>query len=110
MFEDYCSEAKGLDGCMDEGYLDDLAFKRKFNGSKIFNRSSTNLYVVIQDSRKGGTPIMLVDRKKSNKYWWTKDPSIALMGSKKDMNRVVSKLKRNNARVISYDKYINNIQ
>ena len=109
MFDDYCTEAEGLDRCMDEGYLDDLAFKRRFNNSKIFSRGGTELYIVIQDSRKGGTPLMLVDRKKSKNYWWTHDQSIALKGSKKYMDKVVSKLKRNNARVVSYGKYFNSL-
>lgn len=109
MFGDYCTEAEGLDMGMDEGYVDDLAFKRRFNNSKIFNRSGTDLYMVIQDSRTGGTPLMLVDRKKSNKYWWTYDQSIALKGSKKAMDIVASKLKRNNARVVSYDRYFNSL-
>lgn len=109
MFDDYCTEAECLDGCMDEGYLDDLAFKRRFNNSKIFSRGGTELYIVIQDSRKGGTPLMLVDRKKSKNYWWTHDQSIALKGSKKYMDKIVSKLKRNNARVVSYGKYFNSL-
>ena len=110
MFGDYCSEAEGLDGCMDEGYLDDLAFKRRFNNSRVFNNGgSTDLYMVIQDNRKGGTTLMLVDRKKSKEYWWTWNPSIALKGSKQFMDKVVSKLKRNNARVISCDRYFNNL-
>lgn len=109
MFDDYCTEVEGLDGCMDEGYLEDLAFKRRFNNSKIFNRGGTELYIVIQDSRKESTPLMLVDRKKSKNYWWTHDQSIALKGSKKYMDKIVSKLKRNNARVVSYGKYFNSL-
>lgn len=52
---------------------------------------------------------MLVDRRKSKEYWWTWDQSIALKGSKKFMDKVVSKLTRNNARVISCDRYLNNL-
>ena len=113
-----CTEAEALDGYMDEGYLDDLAFIRKFNNSSIFTNSRVNkdhigknseLYVVIQNSRKDETTLMLVDRRKSKKYWWTHDFSLALKGNKKEMKKVVSKLKKNSARIISYTKYFNRL-
>lgn len=118
MFENYCTEAEALDGYMDEGYLDDLAFKRKFNNSSIFTNSRVNknhidknseLYLIIQNSRKDDTALMLVDRRKSKKYWWTHDFSIALKGNKKEMKKVVSKLKKNSARIIPYAMYLNSI-
>ena len=64
-----CTEAECLDGYMDEGFIEDLAFIRKFNRSTIFrkerNESISKTYVVIQDSRKDNTTLMLVDRRKS---------------------------------------------
>ena len=113
-----CTEAESLDGYMDEGYLDDLAFIRKFNKSPIFTNSCVNkdhigknseFYVVIQNSRKDDTTLMLVDRRKSKKYWWTHDFSLALKGNKKDMKKVVSKLKKNSARIIPYAMYFNGL-
>lgn len=113
-----CTEAEALDGYMDEGYLDDLAFIRKFNNSSIFTNSRVNkdhieknseFYVVIQNSRKDDTTLMLVDRRKSKKYWWTHDFSLALKGNKKDMKKVVSKLKKNSARIIPYAMYFNSL-
>lgn len=118
MFENYFTEAEALDGYMDEGYLDDLAFKRKFNNSSIFTNSRVNknhigknseLYLIIQNSRKDDTSLMLVDRRKSKKYWWTHDFSIALKGNKKEMKKVVSKLKKNSARIIPYTIYFNSL-
>lgn len=113
-----CTEADALDGYMDEGYLDDLAFIRKFNKSPIFTNSGVNkdhidknseLYVVIQNSRKNDTTLMLVDRRKSKRYWWTHDFYLALKGNKKEIKKVASKLKRNNVRIISYTKYFNSL-
>ena len=116
----YCTEAEGLDSCMGEGYLDDLAFKRRINNSSIFTNSDSNinkvdteesfgLYLIIQNSRKDNTTLMLVDRRKSKKYWWTHDFSLALKGNKNEMKKVVSKLKKNSARIIPYAKYFNDI-
>lgn len=113
MFNEYCTEAEALDGYLDEGYLDDLAFKRKFNNSSIFTNSRINknseIYLIIQNSRKDDTTLMLVDRRKSKKYWWTHDFSLALKGNKKEMKKVVSKLKKNSARIIPYAMYLNSI-
>ena len=50
---------------------------------------------------------MLVDRRKSKKYWWTHDFSLAYKGNKEDMEKVASKLKKNNVRVINYTEYFN---
>lgn len=113
-----CTEAEALDGYMSEGYLDDLAFIRKFNMSPIFTNGRVNknyidknseLYLIIQNSRKDDTTLMLVDRRKSKKYWWTHDFSLALKGSKKEMKKAVSKLKKNNVRIIPYAKYFNSL-
>ena len=115
---EYCTEAEGLDGYMDEGYLDDLAFKRRFNNSSIFTNRHNNkehvkenlkIYLIIQNSRKDNTTLMLVDRRKTNKYWWTHDFSLAYKGSKKEMKKVVSKLKKNGARIIPYTMYFNSL-
>lgn len=76
---------------------------------RLKKRISANkgLFVIIQDSRKDGTTLMLVDRRKSKKYWWTHDFSLAYKGNKEDMEKVASKLKKNNVRVINYTEYFN---
>ena len=82
-----CTETECLDGYMDEGFIEDLAFIRRFNRSTIFrkecNESISKTYVIIQDSRKDNTTLMLVDRRKSKKYWWTHDFSLAYKGYEK---------------------------
>nr|DAG98475.1 MAG TPA: hypothetical protein [Crassvirales sp.] len=52
---------------------------------------------------------MLVDRRKSKGYWWTHDFSIAYKGNKEDMKKAAKKLKKNNVRVVSYEKYLNSL-
>lgn len=64
------------------------------------------LYLVISDSTRDNTTLMLVDRKKSNMYWWTHDLRIALTGSKEAMERIASRLTRNNPRVVSCRMYL----
>ena len=106
------SEAEHMSEFMDEGYYDDLIFKEEFNNSRIWcspskktNESKSNVYVIIQDSRKNDTTLMLVDRRKSKKYWWTHDISIAYKGSKKEMKKVASKLSKNNVRIVEIKYY-----
>lgn len=70
-------------------------------------KENKDLFVIIQDSRKDNTTLMLVDRRKSKKYWWTHDFSLAYRGCKADMDKVASKLKNNNVRVVSYNDYLN---
>lgn len=73
------------------------------------NKKENGLYLIIQDSRKDDTTLMLVDRRKSKKYWWTHDFSLALKGKKEEMKKVVSKLKRNSARIIPYAMYFSRL-
>ena len=110
-----CTEAECLDGYMDEGFIEDLTFIRKFNRSTIFtnnrvrkerNESISKVYVVIQDSRKDDTTLMLVDRRKSKKYWWTHDFSLAYKGKKEDMKKVTKRLHMNNVRIVELEKYL----
>lgn len=105
-----CTEAECLDGYMDEGFIEDLTFIRKFNRSTIFrkehNESISKTYVVIQDSRKDDTTLMLVDRRKSKKYWWTHDFSLAYKGKKEDMKKVTKRLHMNNVRIVELEKYL----
>lgn len=105
-----CTEAECLDGYMDEGFIEDLSFIQKFNRSTIFrkerNESISKTYVVIQDSRKDNTTLMLVDRRKSKKYWWTHDFSLAYKGKKEDVKRVTKRLHMNNVRIIELEKYL----
>ena len=49
---------------------------------------------------------MLVDRRKSKKYWWTHDISLACKGSKTDMQKVASRLHKNNIRVMEMKDYL----
>lgn len=107
------SEAEHMSEFMDEGYYDDLIFKEEFNNSRIWRRSSkktnehkSDVYVIIQDSRKDDTKLILVDRRKSKKYWWTHDISIAYKGSKTEMKKVASKLSKNNVRVVELNYYL----
>lgn len=86
--------------------------KRKIERKDRLNREkqekgTKDLFIVIQDSRKDDTTLMLVDRRKSKEYWWTHDFSLAYKGSKEDMRKVASKLHRNNVRVVSYQEYLN---
>lgn len=73
------------------------------------NKKEKGLFLIIQDSRKDNTTLMLVDRRKSKSYWWTHDFSIAYKGSKEDMKKAAKKLKMNNVRVVSYEKYLNSL-
>lgn len=66
-------------------------------------------FVIVQDSRKDGTSLMLVDRRKSKKFWWTHDFSLALKGCKSEMQKVANKLKHNNVRVLSYNQYFTSV-
>lgn len=76
--------------------------KRRIKKKKKWN----NKYVIVQDSRKDNTNLLLVDRRKSKEYWWTHDLSIALIGTKEEMNNVIKKLRYNNPRVISINQYL----
>ena len=91
-----------------------LREKRKHRKQEIERKDRLNrerqkhgLFVIIQDSRKDDTTLMLVDRRKSKQYWWTHDFSLAYKGCKADMDKVASKLKNNNVRVVSYNDYLN---
>lgn len=72
-------------------------------------KGNKDLFIVIQDSRKDDTTLMLVDRRKSKEYWWTHDFSLAYKGSKEDMERISKRLNKNNARVIGYKEYLNSL-
>lgn len=72
-------------------------------------KQRNDLFVIVQDSRKDDTTLMLVDRRKSKKYWWTHDFSLAYKGLKEEMEKVASKLKKNNVRVVSCAEYITSI-
>lgn len=76
---------------------------------RCLNKKEKGLYLIIQDSRKDNTTLMLVDRRKSKKYWWTHDFSLAYKGKKKDMENVAKKLRKNNVRVVSYETYFNSL-
>lgn len=85
--------------------------KRKMECKDVLNcerkkKASEDLFVIIQDSRKDNTTLMLVDRRKSKEYWWTHDFSLAYKGNKEDMEKVAGRLKKNNVRVVSYKEYL----
>lgn len=67
-------------------------------------------FAIIQDARKGASLgiqfLALVDRAKSRRHWWTSDnANIALCYRKKAAADFAAKrLKRNNARVVSFER------
>lgn len=72
-------------------------------------------YAIICDARKGHElgidTLALVDRAKSKRTWWTSDSSNLIMKfiKKSAAEYSIRKLRRNNARVVSYEyavKYI----
>lgn len=72
-------------------------------------KQKKDLFVIIQDSRRDGTTLMLVDRRKSKEYWWTRDFSLAYKGRREGMEKAARKLHMNNVRVVSYETYFNNL-
>lgn len=122
-----CTEAEHLaeiysdyDARYDDEYIADMEYKRlhtlaNLAGVNVNNKKHRSkkkdkgLYLIIQDSRKDNTTLMLVDRRKSKSYWWTHDSSIAYKGNKEDMKKAAKKLKMNNVRVVSYDTYLNSL-
>lgn len=76
---------------------------------RLNREKQKDLFLIIQDSRKDDTTLMLVDRRKSKEYWWTHDFSLAYKGKKEDMEKVAQKLHKNNVRVVSYETYFNNL-
>lgn len=72
-------------------------------------KAINEMFVIVQDSRKDGTSLMLVDRRKSKKFWWTNDFSLALKGCKSEMQKVANKLKHNNVRVLNYNQYFTSV-
>nr|DAS93077.1 MAG TPA: hypothetical protein [Caudoviricetes sp.] len=89
--------------------LQNLAGTRVCKKKNRLKKQDKDLYLVIQDSRKDDTTLMLVDRRKSKEYWWTHDLSIAYKGKKEDMEKVARKLHKNNVRIISFQKYFNTL-
>lgn len=82
---------------------------RSHRKKHCLNKKEKGLYLIIQNSRKDNTTLMLVDRRKSKKYWWTHDFSLAYKGKKKDMENVAKKLRKNNVRLVSYETYFNSL-
>lgn len=98
---------------LDEDYYTRQKERRKLRKQEIERKDRLNrqkqrndLFLIIQDSRKDNTTLMLVDRRKSKRCWWTHDFSIAYTGNKNDMDKAVKKLKYNNVRVVSYKEYL----
>lgn len=101
---------------LDEDYYTRQKERRKRRKQEIERKDRLNrekqrndLFVIVQDSRKDDTTLMLVDRRKSKEYWWTHDFSFAYKGTKEDMEKVASKLRKNNVRVVCYAEYITSI-
>lgn len=111
---DFESEAEHMESVFDEGFKEDMKWRRQFTNNRFSQRIKKNtckekaLFLVIQNSRSDDTTLMLVDRRKSKEYWWTHDFSLAYKGSKEDMRKVANRLHRNNVRVVSYQEYLNN--
>lgn len=57
------------------------------------------LYCVVQTSRIDNSKLILVDRTKCKKYFWTKSGDYMWTGTKEKALSIVSKLKYNNARI-----------
>lgn len=101
---------------LDERHYSRKKERRKERKAEIERKDRLNrakqkkdLFVIIQDSRKDGTTLMLVDRRKSKEYWWTRDFSLAYKGKREDMEKAARKLHMNNVRVVSYETYFNNL-
>lgn len=97
---------------LDEDYYASQKERRKRRKQEIERKDRLNrekqrndLFVIVQDSRKDDTTLMLVDRRKSKLYWWTHDFSLAYKGNKSEMDKVAYRLKYNNVRVVSCNKY-----
>ena len=82
--------------------LSNLAGTKK----RYTKKKQDNKYIIVQDSRKDNKCLLLVDRRKSKEYWWTHDLSIALIGTKEEMDNVIKKLRYNNPRVVSINQYL----
>ena len=54
--------------------------------------------------------LLLIDRSKSKKHWWTGNPAMAIHGSKEAMEKIASKYKYNNVSVIRVKDYIKRIK
>jgi hypothetical protein len=98
---------------LDEDYYTRQRERRKHRKQEIERKDRLNrerqkhdLFVIIQDSRKDDTTLMLVDRRKSKQYWWTHDFSLAYKGCRADMDKVASRLKKNKVRVVNYNEYL----
>lgn len=72
---------------LDEDYYTRQKERRKRRKQEIERKDRLNrekqrndLFVIVQDSRKDDTTLMLVDRRKSKEYWWTHDFSLAYKG------------------------------
>lgn len=98
---------------LDEDYYARQKERRKRRKQEIERKDRLNrekqrddLFVIIQDSCKDDTTLMLVDRRKSKEYWWTHDFTLAYKDSKENMEKVADRLKKNNVRVVSYKEYL----
>ena len=114
IYDDYEAYSSYADYIADREYerlctLQNLAGIRACKKKRRLNKEGKNLYLVLQDSRKDNTTLMLVDRRKTKSYWWTHDFSIAYKGNKEDMKKVAKKLQMNNVKVVSYEKYLNSL-
>lgn len=98
---------------LDEDYYVRQKERRKRRKQEIERKDRLNrekqrndLFVIVQDSRKDDTTLMLVDRRKSKLYWWTHDFSLAYKGNKSEMDKVAYRLKKNNVRVVSCQDFL----
>ena len=73
-------------------------------------------FAIICDARKGGslgiTTLALVDRSKTKRLWWTTDDSNIILNYRKKSAAefAVSRLRRNNARIVSFNEAVSIIQ
>lgn len=114
IYDDYEANSSYAEYIADREYerlctLQNLAGTRVCRKKRRLNKKDMGLYLVIQDSRKDNTTLILVDRRKSKSYWWTHDFSLAYKGKKEDMKKAAKKLQMNNVRVVSYETYLNSL-
>ena len=110
---DYVSEAEALADIYDGSEIYDKSSTLFLGGIKHgrnilkhrYGNTPKGMYFIIQDCRNGCGSLMLVDRRKSKKFFWTHDCSIALKVPKEQAQKIASKLRYNRARIVKCTTY-----
>lgn len=108
MYVDYECNDLARRAKSDEEALAELIYHREHMLNTLIGGvdNTPKKYVIVQQSRKDSTTLMLVDRRKSRDYWWTHDFSIALVGTRRVMRKRLKSLRYNNVRLVEYNKYM----